>query len=110
MMLLLTGVCTYAQNQEPAPAKYLVKSSSTPLSIDGKLDSTWDSAPWSGPFVDIEGYKKPAPTFNTRIKMLYDDQFLYIFAEMEEPHLWGTLTNRDAIIYRDNDFEVFLFT
>ena len=27
---------------------------------------------------------------------------------MEEPDVWGTLTERDAIIYNDNDFEVFI--
>lgn len=40
--------------------------------------------------------------------MLWDDQYLYILAEMEEPHLWATLTKRDAIIFNDHDFEVFL--
>ena len=29
-------------------------------------------------------------------------------AELEEPHLWATLLDRDAIIYRDDDFEVFM--
>ena len=27
---------------------------------------------------------------------------------MEEPHVWGKLTERDAVIYKDNDFEIFL--
>lgn len=27
---------------------------------------------------------------------------------MEEPHVWGTLTQRDSVIFHDNDFEVFL--
>ena len=108
LILLLRSFSVYAQEPQPAPEKYLVKRTSIPLKIDGKPESAWGNAPWSASFVDIEGDKKPAPTFNTRIKMLYDDQFLYIFAEMEEPHLWGTLTNRDAIIFRDNDFEVFL--
>ena len=42
------------------------------------------------------------------MKMLWDDQNLYIAAEMEEPHLWATLTEHDAVIFQDNDFEVFL--
>jgi hypothetical protein len=106
--MLLIGFTACAQDQQSTAEKYLVKRSSQPLNIDGKLERTWNIAPWSKPFVDIEGDKKPAPPLNTRIKMLYDDQFLYIFAEMEEPHLWASLTNRDAIIFRDNDFEVFL--
>ena len=40
--------------------------------------------------------------------MLWDDDYLYIAAELEEPHVWATLTQHDAVIFHDNDFEVFL--
>ena len=40
--------------------------------------------------------------------MLWDDEYFYVAAEMEEPDVWGTLTERDAIIFRDNDFEIFI--
>jgi hypothetical protein len=40
--------------------------------------------------------------------MLWDDQCLYIGAELEEPHVWATLTKHDSVIFNDNDFEVFL--
>ena len=40
--------------------------------------------------------------------MLWDDQYLYIAAYLEEPHVWATLTDRDSIIFLDNDFEVFI--
>jgi hypothetical protein len=80
-----------------------------PIKIDGKLDdAAWKAAPWSSAFVDIEGDAKPKPRFRTRMKMLWDEQFLYIAAEMEEPHLWATLTEHDSVIFQDNDFEVFL--
>jgi len=39
---------------------------------------------------------------------MWDDDALWIGAELEEPHVWGTLTDRDAVIYMDDDFEVFL--
>jgi hypothetical protein len=42
------------------------------------------------------------------MKMLWDDSSLYIAAEMEEPHVWGSLRQRDTVIFYDNDFEVFL--
>src|SRR5437870_2287285 len=77
--------------------------------IDGKLDdAAWQAAPWSEDFVDIEGDKKPKPRLRTRMKMLWDDKALYIAADMDEPHLWGTVTKRDAVIFQDNDFEVFI--
>ena len=40
--------------------------------------------------------------------MLWDDQYFYIGASLEEPHVWGTLTQHDAVIFQDNDFEIFL--
>ena len=50
----------------------------------------------------------PRPRHATRAKLLWDAQYLYIGAEMDEPHLWATLTERDSVIFHDNDFEVFL--
>jgi cellulose/xylan binding protein with CBM9 domain len=79
------------------------------IEIDGKLnDPSWQRASWTHDFVDIEGDVKPKPRFRTRVKMLWDDEYFYIAAEMEEPHVWGTLTQHDSVIFRDNDFEVFI--
>jgi hypothetical protein len=33
---------------------------------------------------------------------------LAIIAWLDEPHLWATLTEHDSVIFRDNDFEVFI--
>lgn len=77
--------------------------------LDGRLDKPfWETAAWSDWFVDIEGDLRPAPALRTRMKMLWDDEALYIGVEMEEPHLWATLTERDSVIFHDNDIEVFL--
>jgi len=40
--------------------------------------------------------------------MLWDDRYLYVGAYLEEPNVWATLTERDSIIFEDNDFEVFI--
>ena len=40
--------------------------------------------------------------------MLWDDQYFYIGAQLDEPHVWGTLTAHDAVIFQDNDFEIFI--
>ena len=34
--------------------------------------------------------------------------FFYLAADIQEPHVWATLSERDATIYHDNDFEVFI--
>jgi hypothetical protein len=77
------------------------------LTIDGKLDeAAWRAAPWSAPFVDIEG-EIPLP-LRTRVRMLWDDERFYVAAELEEPDVWATLTARDSVIFQDNDFELFI--
>jgi hypothetical protein len=104
----LIALCAYAQ-APPAPLSYDCHRTSTPIRIDGKLDDpAWKKAKWTSDFVDIEGAVKPKPRFRTRAKMLYDDKYLYIAAELEEPNVTGTLTKHDSVIFKDNDFEVFI--
>jgi hypothetical protein len=77
--------------------------------IDGSLDdAAWQAAPWTADFVDIQGNSMPAPRHRTRARLTWNEEYLFIAASMEEPHVWGTLTERDAVIYHDNDFEVFI--
>src|SRR5262245_14094530 len=98
-----------AQSPYVPPKGYVCHRAATPPAIDGKLDdAAWRNAPWTDDFVDIEGDLRPRPRFRTRAKMLWDDHFFYVAAEMEEPHVWGTLTEHDSIIFHDNDFEVFI--
>jgi hypothetical protein len=91
------------------PKQYECPRAVSPITIDGKPgDAAWQSAPWTDPFIDIQGDAKPAPRFRTRAKMLWDDTYFYIAAELAEPDVWATLTAHDSVIFRDNDFEVFL--
>jgi hypothetical protein len=120
MLVLLTNLPTAPHRPEGPPAafesypditprQYLCYRAGGPVKFDGKLDDpAWKNAPWSEDFVDIEGDVRPRPRFRTRMKMLWDDRHLYIGAEIEEPHVWGTLTRHDSVIFHDNDFEVFL--
>jgi hypothetical protein len=79
------------------------------MTIDGDItDAEWANAPWSTLFRDIEGNLKPEPLYDTRVKMMWDDRYLYIAAELKEPDIWATLRQRDTVIYYDNDFEVFI--
>jgi hypothetical protein len=89
------------------PKHYIVTKTDSDLNIDGLANETnWEMAKFTDNFIDIEGEKKPK--YNTKTKMLWDDQFLYVFSEMQEPHIWADLKQRDTIIYFNNDFEVFL--
>ena len=66
-------------------------------------------AHWTEYHVDIEGQMQPVkPRFNTRIKKLWDDRYFYVGTRLDEPHVWGTVAERNAVIFNDNDFEVFI--
>lgn len=92
-----------------APETYACPQAAEPLKIDGVLDeAVWQRAAWSDAYRDIEGSLKPVPLQSTRCKMCWDETYFYIAAELQETDLWATLTERDAIIFFDNDFEVFI--
>ena len=94
---------------KPEPESYIVYKTSSPIVVDGKLsEEEWGKAPWSTYFRDIEGSKKPDPQYKTRIKALWDDENIYFAVEMEEPHVWAKLRQRDTVIFHDNDFEIFI--
>jgi hypothetical protein len=91
------------------PKGYVCRHTAAPIVVDGKLDDpAWADAPWTDDFVDIQDGAMPKPRFHTHAKMLWDDGYLYIAAELEEPHVWATLTQHDSVIFEDPDFEVFI--
>ena len=89
--------------------QYTVFRASSEIIIDGDAkDPAWEKSAWTEDFQDIEGEKKPLPLHRTRVKMLWDEKNLYIFAELEEPHVWGYFDEHDVIVFNENDFEVFI--
>jgi hypothetical protein len=40
--------------------------------------------------------------------MLWDDEYLYIGALLEEPDVWATYAKRDMVVFHENDFEAFI--
>ncbi|MBB3109682.1 hypothetical protein FHS18_001745 [Paenibacillus phyllosphaerae] len=92
-----------------APKHYRCNRAESSLELDGRVDKPfWDAAEWTEDFVDIEGDLRPRPAKRTRVKMLWDDDCFYFAAELIEDQIWATLTERDSVIFYDNDFEIFI--
>jgi hypothetical protein len=88
-------------------AHYTCCRAASPISIDGRLDEpAWQQAEWSPRFVDM-ATGDPA-LFDTRAAALWDDDYLYIGFWMEEPYVQAQLTERDSLIFSENDVEVFI--
>src|SRR5437588_10474098 len=108
-LAIFTVLAVDAQKAQIAPKSYDCYRANMPVRVDGKLDErAWRAAAWTTDFVDIEGSAKPTSRYRTRAKILWDDEYLYIGAELEEPEVKATLTKHDSVIFHDNDFEVFL--
>ncbi|AWW33139.1 carbohydrate-binding family 9-like protein [Echinicola strongylocentroti] len=106
--LLLFPVCLHAQQLKDRN-HYVTYRTTGNLVMDGNMDEEdWTAAKWSSLFVDIEGDAQPAPLYDTKLKMLWDEEHLYIGVWMEEPDLWATYTERESVIFHENDIEVFL--
>ncbi len=90
-------------------SEYLCQTVRTKPSLEGFVTGNgWDDLPWSQNFVDITGQGDRQPWLRTRVKMGWDKDFLYVGVEMEEPHVWGTITRKNEQMFEDNDFEIFL--
>ena len=115
-VLLLNGSFVNAQNLfegfehlfQPV-RNYVVYQTISKIEVDGKMNEpSWENASWTADFRDIEGDKMPKPLHQTRVKMLWDHENLYILAELEEPHIWAYYEKHDMIVFHENDFEIFI--
>ncbi|MDR0656885.1 MAG: carbohydrate-binding family 9-like protein [Treponema sp.] len=89
------------------PAHYTSLRIQGPLIINGDLEKQcWKDAEKSGRFVDMVS-GEPA-FFDTRMASLWDEQNLYIAYWLEEPLVRASFTERDSLVWFDNDVELFL--
>src|SRR5208283_2332973 len=88
-------------------AHYTARRATGPIRVDGVLDETdWQKAEKSPRFVDM-ATGEPA-IYGTRAAVLWDDQNLYIAFWVEEPFVQAKLTEKNSLIFNENDAEVFI--
>lgn len=89
------------------PASYMCHKTPVPISIDGNLDKpAWQNAVRSPRFVDM--VTGEPGMFDTRAAALWDDDYLYVAFWADEPCVAATLTERDSLVFLENDLEVFI--
>ena len=109
---LFLGLLIWLSNllvTSPAQAEELVCHwSSGKVVIDGVADeAAWQSTP------EIDNFQIPAagglqPTTKTRARLLWDRQYFYFFADLEDHDLFGDVTERDGMTWNNDVFEIFL--
>lgn len=91
------------------PLHYTVLKTSEKIFVDGKdSEEAWNRALWTESFVDIKGESGPKPKYRTQCKMLWDENYLYLFAKIEETDIWASVTEHDKSVFQDNAFEIFI--
>lgn len=74
--------------------------------IDGRLnDPAWDCAPAVTLVMATSG--EPAAK-RTTARMCWDDDYLYICFDSADTDIWGSMTRRDDLIFREEVVEAFL--
>jgi hypothetical protein len=77
------------------------------LKIDGNLEKKpWKMATWSKRFVDM--VTGEPGMYNTQTALLWSKTHLYIAFRAEEPFVEAYQTERDSIVFLENDLEVFI--
>jgi hypothetical protein len=86
---------------------YAVSRTATPIKVDGNLDdAVWTRAePFPNLRLNIDG--SPAP-YQTEVRALYDDTFLYFSFRSRDDNIWATLKTRDQHLWDEEVIEVFL--
>ncbi len=92
----------------PVPS-YSIKTTKEKISVDGKLtEKAWKQAvpvtlmfPWE----DQTGKKQ-----RTTVKLLRDENYLYVGYECEDSDITAILENRDDPVYKDDCVEIFINT
>lgn len=98
---------TKAPFTEADVAHYTCYRTQAQPNADGLLDdSAWEGVPRSPRFVDIVN-NAPA-LYDSYAAVLWDDNNLYFKFWCEDPYVQAALTERDSLIFLENDVEIFI--
>ena len=80
ILLLLIGFFLNGYSQTSEKKTYQTYFTKNAPEIDGlDNDSCWNKVEWSGDFIQTQPYENKPPSQQTKFKILYDDDNLYVF-------------------------------
>jgi glucose/arabinose dehydrogenase len=102
LLMLATGV------HAASSAMTEVRWAQTPITLDGVADEeAWKHAHWVEHFSQPWLGDKDKPSHRTRAALLWDEQYLYFYAEMQDEDLLAKVTQHDGFTWTDDVFELF---
>lgn len=121
--VLIVQGCRTADSAKPRPGPkdtwtYTCYRSTGPIVIDGRLDdqawqnaeSLWRFQKHGAAKTDGESDKNSGGTAvsQTTVRMLWDDQYLYVAAEMDDRDLYASAVEHDGPAWKSDVFELFI--
>ncbi len=102
-LLLVCSLASAADDWKPPV--YTVHRAAGPITIDGKLDEpAWFAAPGMGP-LHFTWYKSGGKE-QTAVKLLWDDEYLYVAHVSLDSHISARHIEHDGNIPEDDCFEI----
>lgn len=91
------------------PKQYTILRTAETIQIDGNDSETdWNRAQWTESFTDITTGATANSDHQAKCKMLWDADYLYVYALFQERDIWGSITQPDVAVFQDNAFEIFI--
>ncbi|MFT4809620.1 MAG: hypothetical protein ACJAXM_000707 [Arenicella sp.] len=94
----------YAQISNATEVKY----TATPVNVDGVAEKAWDNAAWQPMPYLMAGTRPKIEDFFGRYKLLWDDQYLYLQAEIIDDILFDKTADPKVKYWDDDCLEVFI--
>jgi hypothetical protein len=96
-----------AKDEEPPAVRAAeCRWATSPVKLDGKADEpAWQKAQVLEDFAVF--WQKRKPKTATKARLLWDEQYLYFFAEMEDSDLYADVKQRNGMAWLNDVFELF---
>lgn len=90
-----------------APRADVIRRTEEPITIDGKADEkAWRTATESPDFTVAEG--SPGSDQKTTARLLWDDEYLYVFVHAEDADVASQYTKNDDPMWKEDIIEIFI--
>ncbi len=106
-LAMITAAAVSVSAQVRDVPVYKISRTATPINVDGKLDdAVWAKAHRFADLVlNLDGSRAP---YQTDVRALYDDTFLYFSFRCRDDNIWATFKTRDQHLWEEEVVEVFL--
>lgn len=99
-----------AADEKSKAAEFECRYAAAPINVDGKADdAAWQTAPVISKFELpwLQEKNRPAKTA-TKARLLWDREYFYFFAEMQDADLYADIKDHDGMTWFNDVFEIFL--